>query len=378
MSRAAIAVLATVFLFTACGGSDEALTQPTTSEDDDVSQADDDVADDVAAPTGDDVAVPADDDLAAPTGDDDATMDDDVAVPADDVGDDDVAAPADDVSDDDVAVPADDDPAADDDTPPFQPAPVDEPNSVGIACESDTDCMGMETCLNESNPYFGGVYPNGVCTQSCTDVDTPCPLGTGCIGSEVEAWCAPLCEIGGTDATKCRMDQTCFPADPTNLIGYCNALCRDDLDCPDGLLCEPASGLCKAMPIEGKAVGEVCTTNEECEGQFCLIAQADDTEGFCTQFCNLTAELTPCGVLRDSDEPAPGACDGFTSIVVSGLPLGPSDMGICTPTCDLDEGCLLAGWTCAELVPEAQTIVGHEGLCLFEELVAEPADAGAP
>lgn len=378
MSRAAIAVLATVFLFAACGGSDEALTQtPTGSEDDDVGQTDDDVADDdVAAPTEDDVAAPTDDDITTPIGDDDATTDDDVAVPADDVSDDDVA--ADDVSDDDVAVPADDDLPADDDTPPFQPAPVDEPNSVGIACESDTDCMGMETCLNESNPYFGAVYPNGVCTQSCTDVDTPCPLGTGCIGSEVEAWCVPLCEIGGTDATKCRMDQACIPADVENLIGYCDAMCRDDLDCPDGLLCEPASGLCKETPIEGMAVGEICTTNEECEGQICMIALADDTEGFCTQLCSLTAELTPCGVPRDSDEPAPAACDGITSIVVSGLPLGPSDMGVCAPTCDLEEGCPLAGWTCAELVPEAQAMVGHEGLCLFEALFEEPADAGAP
>jgi hypothetical protein len=131
------------------------------------------------------------------------------------------------------------------------------------------------------------------------------------------------------------------------------------------------------MPHEGAGVGEVCMANEECAGMLCLAAEAGAAQGLCTQFCNLTAELGRCGVSRDSTDPATGGCDVVTSREVSGMPLNVGDMGLCAATCEIDEGCPLPGWTCAELLEEAAEVVGHSGLCVFSYLLAAP-DAGAP
>jgi hypothetical protein len=232
--------------------------------------------------------------------------------------------------------------------------------------------------LDETKTYFGGVYPNGICTAACNLDPFVCQtLGAGCLGGDVEAWCVPECQLGSA-GIKCRADQVCVTDDPANYIGYCDSMCRDDLDCPEGLQCEATTGYCVEMPYEGAALGEPCTAAEDCEGRLCLPPVAGATEGMCTQTCKLGEDLAPCGVARDETGPAPGACEPFTSTIVLAAPLGPGDMGLCTSTCDLDTGCL-PGWTCAELVPEGQAIVGHEGLCLFSDLI-EPVtmDAGAP
>jgi hypothetical protein len=124
-------------------------------------------------------------------------------------------------------------------------------------------------------------------------------------------------------------------------------------------------------------VGEPCSSAEECAGHLCLPPTPDGTSGVCTSFCNLDETLTPCKTLRDTVDPAPGACDPITSVVVTGVYLAPGDVGLCSATCDVEANDCEPGWTCAELLPEAAEPIGHTGLCLFDGLV-EAGDAGAP
>jgi hypothetical protein len=248
---------------------------------------------------------------------------------------------------------------------------------VGATCESDGDCMSGLTCLDETQQYFGGVYPHGLCTASCTDDPFLCSaVGGECIGSDTEAWCLPLCQIGGT-GVKCRADQSCVLVDPDNSVGFCDSMCRDDMDCPENLFCDASLGLCMDAPATGLEVGEPCTAADDCAGHLCLPPTPDGTSGVCTSFCNLSDGLEPCKTLRDTADPAVGACDPITGSVVSGVLLSAGDVGLCSATCDLDGNDCEPGWTCAELTPEYAGPLGHDGICLFDS-VLNSADAGAP
>lgn len=359
-----------------CGTTEDDLSVDPAGSGDDMAASDDDST--PGFDDADDDAPAADDDAPAPAADDDGAAGDDDAAPSPTApADDDVPMGDDDLADDDLPlVPVGDDDASDDDDVAPTPMPGGL-GGVGDSCETDGDCASGMSCLDESTPYFGGVYPHGICTASCAGDPYLCDaLGGGCIGDETEALCLPLCQIGGT-GIKCRADQTCVLADPTYSIGFCDAMCRDDMDCPADLFCDGSLGLCMEEPAAGLEVGEPCTSGDECAGHVCLPPTPDGTSGVCSAFCNLPEGLSPCARARDTVDPAPGACDIVTSSIVNGVYLAPGDMGICSATCDIGGDPCEPGWTCAELIPEVAEMIGHDGLCLFSDLVATP-DAGAP
>lgn len=304
----------------------------------------------------------------------------------DDTGADDTSADDDTTDGTDITV-ADDDTAADDDAPAvptvdMPPAvPTDMPPAVppsgerlGAACEADEDCSADLFCYNQERPYFGGTYPNGVCTLPCADDPFLCPTGSQCLGDANEAYCAPECPSGDTGTPKCRADQMCWPS--SAYVGVCDAWCRDDMDCPSGTACEVATGLCKEQPHEGIAVGEACTSNGECEGLLCIPWTEDATAGVCSAFCKLgdSNSLANCGG-------GVGVCDIITTLVITNPVVAPGagDMGFCAPTCETDSDCLAEGLECIELTPEAAESVGSSGVCELEGLFTEPGeDAGAP
>jgi hypothetical protein len=358
-----------------CGNTEEKIADPASEADDD---ADDDSSpsftdEDDDAPAGGVAGGGANDDV-SPPGAAGSAADDDTVMPVDTADDAPLPMPT---ADDDMPVdpPADDDVPADDDT--GMPAPSSGLGGPGATCESDGDCLSGLTCLDETQSYFGGVYPHGVCTVSCALDPFVCDgFASQCVGSEAEAWCVPLCQIGGT-GVKCRADQACVLLDAEYSVGFCDAMCRDDMDCPEGLFCDGSLGLCLEEPAPGLEIGEPCTSGDECAGHLCLPPTPDGTSGVCSSFCNLSATLDPCRSVRETADPAPGACDPLTSIVVTGVYLAPGDVGICSKTCDVAASDCEPGWTCAELLPEVAEPLGHTGLCLFDELIAMP-DAGAP
>lgn len=362
------------------------------TEADDDGAADDDADDDTGSRPG---SFATDD-----TGDDDTAADDDV--PADDdtdAADDDTAA-----DDDDPATGAGGASGADDDiedptvvmgsggsggsgTPTpnggaggTDTAPVVGLGTIGSPCGVDGDCLSGLFCLNEDMTFFGGVVPNGMCSMSCADDPFVCQgvsMNAVCLGDEDEAYCQQGCTHGTSGQRKCREDQLCFPLDEVG-GGACDPKCRDDLDCPEGLLCELASGLCTDMPYEGNPIGEACLAAEDCEGGVCLFSDGSEP-GLCGAFCTLLPYLAGCSFDPEAMEPAPGLCDPLTSALLLPDPdLAFGDLGLCAPTCDSVDDCgNIEGIICEEFTAADAEVVGRAGVCR-PDLEAVAGDAGAP
>ena len=84
---------------------------------------------------------------------------------------------------------------------------------VGGPCASDDDCDGQ--CAQ------GGDFPEGTCTQSCTD-DSQCPDGTVCI-DKLGGSCHLVCE----DNSDCRGLYECDSQGRVGAVGEA-FVCVDD------------------------------------------------------------------------------------------------------------------------------------------------------
>jgi hypothetical protein len=159
-----------------------------------------------------------------------------------------------------------------------------------------------------------------------------------------------------------RADYVCLPLN-TPGSNACLPLCTDDTDCGTRK-CDPASGHCMATVVStGKALGEPCTIDSECAGNFCLPFQANPdggpAPGTCSSFCRFGNTNAGCGFRLTGIDAGPpiGACLFSSSAGMIG------DLGACGQLCDVASDChaTFPGYSCQQ-DPNLKKIFGH-GYC---------------
>jgi hypothetical protein len=144
------------------------------------------------------------------------------------------------------------------------------------------------------------------------------------------------------DPGKChgRPELACAPVQPGIPSGLCAPRCNADVDCKAGWYCHPKDGLCRQDPPLGQAVGEPCSTEDDCRGQCIEVVAAGDGQAplsVCAEACTHGAPLS-CG-WTDAASPAPAFClFGAESIAPIDGP-GAGDLGQCSRLCDCDDQC---------------------------------------
>ena len=115
-----------------------------------------------------------------------------------------------------------------------------------VECLSYADCPAGQNCVDGACVDAPGCEANGSCEEGVCDLDT----GT-CVDCLADAHCP--------DGYVCE-DLTCELGDQPCQGG----------DCPGGLVCDGASGLCvECADSDGCAPGSFCSADHECQGDIC-------------------------------------------------------------------------------------------------------------
>jgi hypothetical protein len=247
---------------------------------------------------------------------------------------------------------------------------------VGTACKQDPDCGTGLRCVTSEPSLIGGTVAGGFCSLECQADPSICkPYGAECLGSPEKAYCTLGCSIGAAEE-KClgRADMACIPFVFGYVDGACYPMCQNTQNCGEGTECLPlyldfdsstyeifpTGGVCGAIgtvPPEWKKDGEPCASSDDCEGM-CAPPVDGGKEGYCTSLCNFLSEGLFCNADPKGD---------VRSVCVTGFFFEddriPSDLGVCTPTCNTDADCH-GGTFCNKFTnPEANVAVGRNGLC---------------
>lgn len=102
---------------------------------------------------------------------------------------------------------------------------------IGASCSADNQC-DQDICLTG--------WPGNYCTALCDG--SPCPVGSICLGVQLQNGTAPLCLRSCYSRGDCRQDQACFAVDEARQV--CVPACTTNNDCQQGS-CDPVSGLCQ-------------------------------------------------------------------------------------------------------------------------------------
>jgi hypothetical protein len=253
---------------------------------------------------------------------------------------------------------------------------TDSARPVGAACERPDDCdpgaFGAE-CLG----YWGDRhYPEGYCAPSCWD-DEDCPGDSGeavCVRQfqpdpAPPGYCLAIC----SRERPCREDYSCFslfmPYDPALV---CVPACSTDEDCPGEAECdryESPGMIPRCFSAEGSPNGAACTSHAECrQWSSCFQESADPgyPGGLCTQSCNDDEGCTNGGVcaahrcLEPCDPAGEAACprEGYTCQPANAA----GDRHVCAPDCgETPNPCTIDGFAC-----DPSVVIGGfvgRGLC---------------
>ncbi len=192
--------------------------------------------------------------------------------------------------------------------PPASPTlPGGGAGTPGQLCRSNNQCASG-SCL-----FFAG-FLDGECAKADVAV---CPPGTVslAIGSNVcSLTCSPNLDL------QCNGSQVCDDLFSTPAQCIFGSLCRGDLDCSNGYLCDPQSGRCRTSSPTGAAIGAACTGNATCASGLCEPSAQGYPNGYCTSLCRIFA---------DSSDTCP---TGAICTNVSGTGIGAT--GLCFDLCD--------------------------------------------
>lgn len=265
--------------------------------------------------------------------------------------------------------------------------------TVGLPCETSTDCPGGLDCVpsSASGPFQDGGPEGGYCTTTCAvnedceaiDDIAACALG----GDDEQRYCVALCQTGDASNTelKCSLVQgqrdnlACLsgvqaPSGGRDL-GLCIPICHSDAGCGGGRFCDLGTGVCVDAASEGGAIGVACVDDEECAGGQCLNLAGGG--GFCSGLCTFGL-IGGCG-FDALDVPAG---ERTAACLVPALSTGGiGDVGYCGQLCDVDDDCAQAGWTCNPLSDlfgagsGADASFGRGGFCNPPD---SAGDAGTP
>lgn len=253
--------------------------------------------------------------------------------------------------------------------------------SAGAACVTSADCDAPTSCVD-------GVCCTSACTELCAACNVPGSVGTCSAAPSDEACGALLC--AGFD-TECRQ------LDTTQLTLNCQGFgtCKVNAECAvlaeaSGATCQAGAGACDgsgACLVAGKAaLGEACTTNDECAEGHCVQPAAGGTglccDAACDGACQTCSPEGHCEQTPDADTrceavacPPDDVCNDYTADVIASqcrsfgqcqtgrdcpsLPLRPA------AECECDAGtgaCLLRGGaSCTQATECSSGVCGANG-----------------
>ncbi len=152
--------------------------------------------------------------------------------------------------------------------------------TVCSPCSMSSQCGGSsDYCL---------AYPDGggYCGKSCGG-DGDCDGSDRCVGTSGGNQCVRIDSSGRPNCSAATVPD-----------------CRTDSDCAATERCNTSTGECEARPTDRAALGEPCTTGDDCNSGVCLTTP---TGGVCTQSCDwLDTTSCPAGFYCDGD--ATGSC----------------------------------------------------------------------
>lgn len=196
---------------------------------------------------------------------------------------------------------------------------------VGDPCAADADCVaGLECFLG---PEGARPWDGGYCTRPC-EVGADCPADTLCGFAYFDAAgpvrrCLATCERFDGERGGCRDGYQCYGE------GACIVGCTNDTQCIErdedpppriamdpSLACEIESGRCLRAEPGTAAVGEPCSTNNDCAGPrgTCNLGQCQTAD------CDLGGRFA-C--------PAGAVCRG--------LGIGDFALPVCVPACTVED-----------------------------------------
>jgi hypothetical protein len=263
------------------------------------------------------------------------------------------------------------------------------PNVIGARCETQADCGSDLQCWSESAAGFfslqGGIA-GGYCTATCV-TDVTCQAlepFAGCIAftEQGPGFCFAGCisEYPADGEQKClgRSDVACWsyatlfgtPEDPlVRERGLCLPQCGSDEECGGGRVCDGSFRLARCRDqrtAQGAAIGEPCTTFDDCAGRFCR--ELPGGGGACSASCTLGSESS-CGFGVNASV-REAACV-LPYEWAQGSSFGPGDVGSCAELCDTSADCAQAGFECEP----TSGVQGRAGACIFRGVAS--VDAGA-
>lgn len=261
---------------------------------------------------------------------------------------------------------------------------------LGRRCETDADCGTELTCIPATSSAMDNEGPaGGYCTIPCDEDPNVCmlydPHGTCRQLASGASFCVEGCNFGPDtstqfDAEKChgRPEVACSPlygAQEQFLQGACVPTCNADADCGGGMHCNPRTGLCSAVAISGKLVGDPCTPDASgggCRGYCTPIAGKDGTLATytCVDVCTWGAKGACAGPAGSGQH---AACAGTNTTVKQHGGTGFGDLAACIATCSCNAECANPAFVCHKaLDPAWPLLYGKPGRCSL------PFDASDP
>lgn len=183
-------------------------------------------------------------------------------------------------------------------------------------------CSGGETCNSNTN----ACELNRVTGLACTS-NTQCNGGNTCATEDVLSWPGGYCTNTCSSNGDCASDAHCGFKDEDG-DGFCVANCSNNSDCRSGYECFDAdrAGTRECGPVGNgsKTTGDPCSIISDCRGgqdAGCLQESVDWRNGYCTEGCS-----------SNSDCPAGAHCS--------------LEFGICLDTCT--SSCSRSGYSCVD------------------------------
>lgn len=219
---------------------------------------------------------------------------------------------------------------------------------VGAACVADEDCTAV------SSPLCLAMGADGYCASDCSLLGQfSCPSGAVCeqLGDQ-----AILCMDGCCGQGDCRDGYRCARKPEIDIYqdlalcpepGICTLSCTSDASCPQGQVCDRASGECAPRVGVNSGVGAGCATGDQCNSGTCL---AGYPGGYCTSPCGTQfSDCEPgseCFSWRDGAATCMARCSadaqcrpGYRCEVNAEQTGGDSVRAFCVPRCDAFGDC---------------------------------------
>ena len=237
-----------------------------------------------------------------------------------------------------------------DDSPCAGNPPTCEAAPTGVACSSDTQCIGQ---LGDVGACRRAVCDGGICRTAAVADETVCDDGSSCTGNEkctdgqcvgkivscdddnpcTQDSCDPAtgCNYSNVDGSQCSDGDACTWSD-TCAGGQCGGIavvCDDGNVCTNDF-CDTAKGECVYEALSGSCDdGDACTDGDECSAGECV---GKDLKCGCTTVDDCPGEgpTNPC-LGKYACENSFCVVDAASKVVCEQDGLGPCEASVCQP-----------------------------------------------